>query len=142
MARQQDDRAGWIGIPSVPPERAAQAFAAFYLALATAIAVDVLLIIYNHEPGRWQLTVEMVFDDGGQIMAWALAATWPIMEAMRMVLAGIFEKRIFRRGREQGREENQQLWEAWNRRRLEAEERGEAFREPPPGTEATNGRQS
>lgn len=59
-----------------------------------------------------------------------------------MVLAGIFEKRIFRRGREQGREENQQLWEAWNRRRLEAEERGEAFREPPPGTEATNGRQS
>lgn len=106
------------------------------------IAVDVLLIIYNHESGRWQLTTEMVFDDGGQIMACALAATWPIMEAMRMVPAGIFEKRIFRRGREQGREENQQLWEAWNRRRLEAEERGEAFREPPPGTEATNGRQS
>ena len=142
MVPDQGDRTGWIGIPSVPPERAAQAFAAFYLALATAIAVDVLLIIYNHEPGRWQLTAEMVFDDGGQIMAWALAATWPIMEAMRMVLAGIFEKRIFRRGREQGREENQQLWEDWNRRRLEAEERGEAFREPPPGTEATNGRQS
>lgn len=141
MAEEQNDRAGWIGIPSVPPERAAQAFAAFYLAVFGAIAINILLIMHNHRPDTWQLTAEMVFDDGGQIVAWALATTWPIMEAMRMVLAGIFEKRIFRRGREQGREENQQLWEAWNRRRVEAEERGDAFSEPPPGTDATNGRQ-
>lgn len=140
MAEERNYHAGWIGIPSVPPERAAQAFASFYLALAAAIAIDVLLITHNYRLSTWQLTTEMVFDDGSQILAWALAATWPIMEAMRMVLAGIFEKRIFRRGREQGREENQQLWEAWNRRRVEAEERGEAFREPPPGTEATKGR--
>ena len=140
MTEERNDRAGWIGIPSVPPERAAEAFASFYLALAAAIAIDVLLITHNYRLSTWQLTTEMVFDDGSQILAWALAATWPLMEAMRMVIAGIFEKRIFRRGREQGREENQQLWEAWNRRRVESEERGEAFREPPPGTEATKGR--
>ena len=38
-------------------------------------------------------------------------------------------------GEERGRRENQKLWEEWNRRRLEAEEKGEEFTEPPPGNE-------
>ena len=83
MASEQNSGRGWIGIPSVPPERAAQAFAAFYLAVAAAIAIDVLLITHNHGPETWQMTAEMVFDDGSQIVAWALAATWPIMEAIQ-----------------------------------------------------------
>lgn len=128
MAREHNDRTGWIGIPSVPPERAAQAFIAFYLAIAAAIAIDVLLIAHNHHPETWQLTAEMVFDDGGQIVAWSLAATWPIMEAMRMVFASIFEKRAVNRGRE----EMNRIWADWNRRRIQAEERGETFDEPPP----------
>ena len=128
MAQEQNDRAGWIAIPSVPPERAAQAFASFYLALSAAIAIDVLLITHNHRPATWQLIGEMVFDDGSQILAWALAATWPIMEVMRMVIAGIFEKRAVNRGRE----EMNRLWVAWNQRRIQAEERGEPFDEPPP----------
>ena len=36
-------------------------------------------------------------------------------------------------GRREGRQETQQRWEEWNRRRLEAEARGERFEEPPPG---------
>ena len=71
-----------------------------------------------------------------------------------MVIAGVFEKRTFRKGeekgraegreegrvegREQGREENQRLWEAWLSRRLQAEARGEPFTEPPPGTDGRN----
>ena len=38
-------------------------------------------------------------------------------------------------GEERGRRENQKLWEEWNRRRLEAEEKGEEFNEPPPGSD-------
>ncbi len=68
MAQEQNDRTGWIAIPSVPPERAAQAFASFYVAIAAAITIDVLLITHNHRPATWQLTAEMVFDDGGQIV--------------------------------------------------------------------------
>ena len=53
--------------------------------------------------------------------------------------AGLQEGRI--EGREEGRDEGIQagrremlrLWEEWNRRRLEAEARGERFEEPPPG---------
>ena len=53
-----------------------------------------------------------------------------------MVLTAIREERNLRQGlaegREKGRRENQALWLAWNRRRLEAAERGEVFHEPPP----------
>ena len=140
MAREQNDRTGWIGIPSVPPERAAQAFIAFYLAITAAIVIDVLLITHNHRPGTWQLTAEMVFDDGGQIVAWALAATWPVMETMRMVIARIMEKRTYLRGREKGMEEgieigekrSNRLWREWVQRRDQAEARGEPFTEPMP----------
>ena len=140
MTSDQNGRTGWIAIPSVPPERAAQAFVAFYLAISAAIAIDVLLITHNHGPKTWQLTAEMVFDDGGQIMAWALAATWPVMEAMRMVIARIMEKRTFLKGREEGREEgiaigeerSNRRWREWVQRRDQAEARGETFTEPMP----------
>ena len=134
MDQRTNHASGWIGIPSVPPERAAQAFISFYLAIATATGIDVLLITYNHRPETWQLTTEMVFDDGGQIVAWSLAATWPIMEAMRMVFAAIWEKRAINRARE----EMNRLWVEWNRRRIQAEERGEAFDEPPPDISSSN----
>ena len=38
-------------------------------------------------------------------------------------------------GEKLGRKTTQQLWEAWNRRRLEAEARNEPFNEPPPSLE-------
>ena len=40
-------------------------------------------------------------------------------------------------GRAEGRAENQAAWEAWNERRMAAEQRGEPFDEPPPGTSST-----
>ena len=52
--------------------------------------------------------------------------------------AGLQEGRVEGReaGRDEGiqagRRETQQRWEEWNRRRLEAEARGEQFEEPPP----------
>ena len=134
MAREHNDRTGWIGIPSVPPERAAQAFIAFYLAIAAAIAIDVLLIARNHHPETWQLTAEMVFDDGGQIVGWSLAATWPVMEAMRVVIARIMEKRTYQKGKDDAN----RLWREWLRRREQAEERGETFDEPPPDISRDN----
>lgn len=133
MRQEQNDRAGWIGILSVPPRRAGQAFVSFYAAIASAIAVDVLLITHNHRPETWQLTAEMAFDDGSQIVAWALAATWPVMEAMRMVLASIFEKRIYQRGKNDAN----RLWREWLRRREQAEARGEPFTEPAPDEDSS-----
>ena len=142
MGQEEHGRTVWIGLPSVPAGRIGQAFASFYLSIAIATALDALLVIHNHRPETWQLVTERVFDDGSSIVGWALAATWPLMEVVRMVLAGLWEKRTLRRGREQGlaegRKENQQLWEAWNERRLRAEEQGKPFDEPPPGNGTNN----
>ena len=45
-----------------------------------------------------------------------------------MVFAAIWEKRAINRARE----DMNRLWVEWNRRRIQAEERGETFDEPPP----------
>ncbi len=48
-------------------------------------------------------------------------------------------KQLREEGRKEGTSEERKRWEAWNRRRLEAEAKGEAFAESPPGSENTNG---
>ena len=45
----------------------------------------------------------------------------------------IGEERGIKIGEEKGREERQQQWEEWNRRRMEAEAANRPFTEPPPG---------
>ena len=70
--RQQDAPSGWISIPSIPAHRMAQGFLAFVTAIVIATAIDAMLIAYNHQPRAWPVTAEMLFDDGGSIVAWAL----------------------------------------------------------------------
>ena len=41
-------------------------------------------------------------------------------------------ERRFQEGKVRGEKNNQKLWEAWNRRRLEAAARSEPFNEPTP----------
>ena len=50
-------------------------------------------------------------------------------------LSDKFLKPLHEKLREEGRKENQRLWAAWNQRRLEAEENGQPFDEPPPGSD-------
>ena len=158
--RQQDKPSAWISIPSIPAHRMAQGFLAFVTAIVIATAIDAMLIAYNHQPRAWPATAEMLFDDGGSIVAWALPATWPLMEVFRMVLAGIYERRRREKALAEGIAigearaqaaaglaadapeparaagwpdlETQQRWLAWNWRRLQTEARGDIFAEEPP----------
>ena len=45
------------------------------------------------------------------------------------------------KGRAEGRAEEREAWEAWNRRRMDAESEGDPFDEPPPslGRDSSNG---
>ncbi len=57
-----------------------------------------------------------------------------------MVFAALFRHETREKGRAEGREEGREegiatanaAWRAWNRRRLDAEAKGEPFDEPPP----------
>ena len=64
-----------------------------------------------------------------------------ITEAV-MVLAGMLEDYYRRRdakARAEVEAQVHQKWSDWNQRRLEAEERGEDFGEPPPNISSKNG---
>ena len=50
-------------------------------------------------------------------------------------LSDRFLKPLHEKLREDGREEVQRQWDAWNQRRLEAEQNDQPFDEPPPGLE-------
>ena len=60
----------------------------------------------------------------------ALSVTILMEVLITMVLLA---PRVWQHAVNQGRRETQQRWEEWNRRRVEAEARGERFEEPPPG---------
>ncbi len=49
----------------------------------------------------------------------------------------MFAEKYLRRRYREGIKDNQELWEAWNRRRLEAEAEGKEFAEPPPTLDKT-----
>ena len=49
-------------------------------------------------------------------------------------LSDKFLKPLHEKIRAEGREEANRLWAGWNRRREEAEAKGQPFNEPPPGT--------
>ena len=73
-------------------------------------------------------TISIGRDMGGAVgMTLLTVGTWEVL----MVLAKRWEKRWEERRGEEARQIHQK-WEDWNRRRMEAESKGEAFTEPPP----------
>jgi hypothetical protein len=56
-----------------------------------------------------------------------------LSEGTPMVLAKIIKDRY----REEGRQERDRIWEAWNERRLAADRDGRPFTEPPPSHHGT-----
>lgn len=59
-----------------------------------------------------------------------------------MVLAKLCRDLMRQESREEGREEANRAWEAWNERRESAERDGETFTEPPPSRNGTRGANS
>ena len=100
-------------------------FVAQYLAGLAALAV--LSII-----GELQVldSVKLV----APLIVVAAANSIVLVEGIPMVSEQFLQRREAR-GEARGRRETQKLWEEWNRRRLEAEKKGEEFNEPPPGSE-------
>ena len=60
-----------------------------------------------------------------------VSSTIVIVEGGEM-LAERYLRRRYSEGKHEGQVEMQEEWEAWNKRRKEAEAKGESFTEPPP----------
>ena len=55
------------------------------------------------------------------------------------MIAEKYQKIRFEAGVAKGQQQERAQWTAWNRRRLDAEQRGEDFTEPPPTGDDSNG---
>ena len=126
------NRTSRIGIPNIPIRAAP-----WYLSVFTAITVyltvsNTLFIVAAERIVGWQAIQYVVTGELLKAGGVALITSPIIVEVGRMVLAEIWSERRLRKARAEGRRLQQGEWEEWNRRREDAEAKGEPFIEPPP----------
>ena len=132
MARQiEPERNYRISIPNIPTGAIP-----WYLAVFTTITIyltvtNTFFAVIKGNAVGWQaiqyITTGEMLKAGGV----ALIASPIITEVSRVVIGAMWTKRKV----EEALRNNQARWEAWNRRRKEAEAKGIPFDEPPPKLE-------
>ena len=81
-------------------------------------------------------TVLAGLKEASSVTPWLIIFTYYLVEGVSMLAERYLKSRYDKGrevGKEEGREETQQQWMAWNQRREEALEAGKDFNEPPPG---------
>ena len=129
-----------------------------HLSVAWFASGTVIGLLLATPRDTWQLTAYHGLAGGNALglIAYVQLAALGIMEEVHMVISHLNNLRDKRRveearakelaqakaeaakqglerGLEQGRQAERDAWLAWNRRRLEAEQAGQTFTEPPPG---------
>ena len=121
-----------------------------HLSVAWFASGTVIGLLLATPRDTWQLTAYYGLAGGNALglIAYVQLAALGIMEEVHMVISHLNNLRDKRRVEEarakelaqakaeatkQGRQAERDAWLAWNRRRLEAEQAGQTFTEPPPG---------
>ena len=129
---------GRESIWSVPPGRMAQYFALFTLFASVGLGFLLWYEIFWNTSDTLPQTVLAVIKGLGLNAVGSAGLAFQIVEGPKsvMVVADYFTKRwlnpLKEQLRQEGRAERDAMWDAWNARRMEAEEKGEPFDEPPP----------
>ena len=61
-----------------------------------------------------------------------------VLTEIGFMVAEEFLRKRYQRGLSEGRDEEWEKWDAWNKRRMSAEAAGEKFHEPPPPRKEAN----
>ena len=134
MTGQQDEskRNGRISVPNIPAGTGR-----WYLSVFTPIAIyltvsNTLFVVTTEKIAGWQAIQYVATGELLKAGGVALITSPIIVEAGRMVIAGIWSERRERKARAEGRLEYHDRWETWFRRFKDAEAKGVPFDEPPP----------
>lgn len=130
--RDRRTRTARISIPNIPIRAAPWYLAVFtvitvYLAVTNTLFAVVTEQITNWKAIQYVATGEILRAGGVSLIVSPI-----VVEVGRLVLAEIWTERRLRKARQEGQQLQQAQWEDWNRRRLEAEAKGDPFDEPPP----------
>ncbi len=121
------------GIPSIPASAVRWFYALFSLGTIYLTIANTVHETIRVNARGWLEIQSIATAKSVQAAAASAAISAILVEGGHMVLARIYKEKNRREAAEEGRKEVQAAWEDWNRRRLEAESKGEAFTEPPPG---------
>ena len=149
---------GRESIWSVPPGRMAQYLALFTLFASMGLGFLLWYEIFSNTSDTLPQTVLAIIKGLGLNTAGAAGLSFQIVEGPKfvMVVADYFTKRWLNplkeqlrqegraeghaegraEGHAEGQAESNAMWEKWNARRIEAEEKGEPFDEPPPSADS------
>ena len=146
MARNDDpNRNARQGLFDVLVRHSGRILAAFYVVwtLLAVLLTWARILTAENPPLAWPEIVIIGIVSAAITVGVALPLAFGAAEGTNMVLAEL-RKHLWREeAREEGREEQVRLWEAWLERREAAEREGRPFAEPPPsrnGTTRENGR--
>lgn len=117
-----------ISIPNIPTAAVRWYLVVFNILTLYLAVTNTLFAVARENAVGWQAIQYIATGELLKAGGVALIASPTIAEAIRMVLAGIWQERRLRKARE----EVHRLWAEWNQRREEAAAKGEAFTEPPP----------
>ncbi len=130
--RQESGRDRRIGIPNIPV-RAAPWYLTVFTVITVYLAVtNTLFAVATEKITDWQAIQYVATGEILRAGGVSLIVSPIVVEVGRLVLAEIWTERRLRKARQEGQQFQQSQWEDWNRRRLEAEAKGEPFDEPPP----------
>lgn len=117
-----------ISIPNIPTAAVRWYLVVFNILTLYLAVTNTLFAVARENAVGWQAIQYIATGELLKAGGVALIASPTIAEAIRMVLAGIWQERRLRKARE----EVHRRWAEWNQRREEAEAKGEVFTEPPP----------
>jgi hypothetical protein len=129
-------------------------FLALWIGLTGLVAYS-RIVTEAPAPLAWHETATICITAAAVTVAIAFPVSIALIEGIPMVFAHFIRQRHREEGLQEGRkigmesglkeglkegeQRTQQLWEEWNQRRLEAQENGRAFDEPPPSLNSNNG---
>lgn len=109
----------------------------YYVAFAVLFALATGLYLWRGfataGPGAFFVDTALAsLKETSGLIPWLIVFTYYLVEGVSM-LAERYLRSRYAKGREEGRENERQLWTAWNIRREAALREGREFTEPPPG---------
>ena len=134
--RDEAERNVRVSIPNIPAEAVRWYLSVFNAITAYLTVTNTLFVLATQQIIGWQAAQYVVVGELLKAGGVALIVSPIITEASRVVIGAMWTKRKVQEAREEGITEGEERanrrWSEWNRRREEAEAKGEAFTEPPP----------
>ena len=132
----RNDERQWMSFLGVPAERVRPHFWTFSVCFVATLIFYTYIHVFDGANPSWRQAPSLIIEDTTRAAVfWALASPM-VVEGVVMVFGWLYmeknREKSRREGLMEGRAEANAKWDAWNRRRMEAEAKGEPFTEPPP----------